>query len=141
MALIKCIECGETISSRAQHCPHCGCPVKITLQESKENMIKEKTHKFLCKKCGSTDGVSFERDDGVLFIVCNKCWEIDEQIQLSKEMQTEHQSENKISCPFCKSTDVQKIGAISRFISVSTLGLAGKKIGKQWYCNSCKGAF
>lgn len=26
MALIKCIECGSSISSFAEACPHCGCP-------------------------------------------------------------------------------------------------------------------
>ena len=30
MALIKCEECGESISSSAKVCPHCG--VKINLQ-------------------------------------------------------------------------------------------------------------
>lgn len=27
MALIKCIECGKSISDRAATCPNCGCPV------------------------------------------------------------------------------------------------------------------
>lgn len=27
MALIKCPECGETISDKATVCPHCGCPI------------------------------------------------------------------------------------------------------------------
>ena len=28
MALIKCKECGATISDKAEFCPHCGCPLK-----------------------------------------------------------------------------------------------------------------
>ena len=34
MALIKCEECGESISSSAKVCPHCG--VKINLQTCPE---------------------------------------------------------------------------------------------------------
>ena len=27
MALIKCIECGRTISDKAEYCIYCGCPI------------------------------------------------------------------------------------------------------------------
>ena len=29
MALIKCPECGNSISDRAEKCPHCGLPAKF----------------------------------------------------------------------------------------------------------------
>ncbi len=31
MALIQCIECGKEISSRAEHCPYCGIPLKVMI--------------------------------------------------------------------------------------------------------------
>lgn len=34
MALIKCTECGNMVSDKADRCPHCGCPVSIILGES-----------------------------------------------------------------------------------------------------------
>lgn len=34
MALIKCTECGNMVSDKADRCPHCGCPVSIILDES-----------------------------------------------------------------------------------------------------------
>ena len=34
MALIKCTECGNMISDKADRCPHCGCPVSVILSES-----------------------------------------------------------------------------------------------------------
>lgn len=35
MALIRCRECGKKISSKAQACPNCGCPVEtLTLQKN-----------------------------------------------------------------------------------------------------------
>ena len=30
MNLLTCIDCGGTVSVRAESCPHCGCPVEIT---------------------------------------------------------------------------------------------------------------
>lgn len=34
MALIKCTECGNMVSDKAEKCPHCGCPVSIILSET-----------------------------------------------------------------------------------------------------------
>lgn len=36
MALIKCTECGNMVSDKADKCPHCGCPVSIILCESEK---------------------------------------------------------------------------------------------------------
>lgn len=33
MALIKCTECGNMVSDKADRCPHCGCPISIILGE------------------------------------------------------------------------------------------------------------
>ena len=44
MALIKCEECGEEISDKAQECPGCGCPIN-----------SPKTEKSKCPSCGSLD--------------------------------------------------------------------------------------
>lgn len=32
MALIKCKECGETVSSKADTCPKCGAPFKLRVK-------------------------------------------------------------------------------------------------------------
>mgnify|MGYP006913565851 CR=1 FL=1 len=34
MALIKCTECGNMVSDKADRCPHCGCPVSVILSET-----------------------------------------------------------------------------------------------------------
>lgn len=46
-----------------------------------------------------------------------------------------------VTCPYCKSTNVAKISTVSRMASTSMVGLASKKIGKQWHCNNCKSDF
>lgn len=40
MALIKCTECGNMVSDKADRCPHCGCPVSIILDESADTPEK-----------------------------------------------------------------------------------------------------
>lgn len=44
---------------------------------------------------------------------------------------------NAPRCPTCGSTDLKKIDALDRAISVSFLGLASGKIGKSFKCNHC----
>ena len=57
------------------------------------------------------------------------------------EYQQKYLAEHNIHCPYCNSTNVTKIGTVNRMVSTSMLGLASKKIGKQWYCNSCNSDF
>lgn len=40
MALIKCTECGNMVSDKADRCPHCGCPVSIILGETEKAPAK-----------------------------------------------------------------------------------------------------
>ena len=47
MALIKCLDCGGKVSDRATLCPHCGCPVKDSLPQTKT-----------CPECGQEVDVS-----------------------------------------------------------------------------------
>lgn len=48
---------------------------------------------------------------------------------------------NRVSCPYCKSTNVSRISTAGRLISVGLFGLGSRKIGKQWHCNGCKSNF
>lgn len=49
MALIKCPECGKEISSKADKCPNCGCPVDDIIQK---NAIEDQPDTFNCSSCG-----------------------------------------------------------------------------------------
>ncbi|MBD5116504.1 MAG: hypothetical protein HDT48_03185 [Ruminococcaceae bacterium] len=46
-----------------------------------------------------------------------------------------------VACPYCKATNVRKIGIVSRSVSAGIFGLGSKKIGKQWHCNNCGSDF
>ena len=40
MAMIKCPECGNSVSDKAKNCPNCGCPIDT---------------KVYCPSCGSSN--------------------------------------------------------------------------------------
>lgn len=46
-----------------------------------------------------------------------------------------------VVCPYCKSTNTEKISTVSRAVSVSLVGAASGKIGKQWHCKNCGSNF
>ena len=46
-----------------------------------------------------------------------------------------------IECPMCHSKYVRSIGNLERSASVSMLGLASSKIGKQYECTNCHHKF
>lgn len=48
---------------------------------------------------------------------------------------------SSVECPYCHSLDTSKIGTVNRMVSTGMFGLASKKIGKQWHCNSCNSNF
>lgn len=51
------------------------------------------------------------------------------------------EASRKVTCSYCGSTNVRKIGLLNRAISTELWGLGSKKIGKQWHCNNCKSDF
>ena len=60
-----------------------------------------------------------------------------EQIQLQQDLA----SGKCVICPYCKSTNTEKISTVSRAVSVSLVGAASGKLGKQWHCKQCGSNF
>jgi predicted amidophosphoribosyltransferase len=52
MALHDCPECGKSISTHAEACPHCGYPVRRGVVE-KPRRIVEPTPRHSCSQCGA----------------------------------------------------------------------------------------
>ena len=46
-----------------------------------------------------------------------------------------------VECPYCHSTNTEKISVASRAVSISLVGAASGKIGKQWHCRQCGSDF
>lgn len=57
---------------------------------------------------------------------------------LSAEYEAKHPH---VVCPYCKSTNTEKISTVSRAVSVSLVGAASGKLGKQWHCKQCGSNF
>lgn len=64
MALIKCTECGNMVSDKADKCPNCGCPVLDILNETIRRMSeepapdpdpKDNIQQIACPYCGHTE--------------------------------------------------------------------------------------
>ena len=138
MALIKCPECNNEFSDRAEACPKCGLPMSELKKMIKKNMISEYTQGKQCKKCGGAI-VGIETNDGRLLFLCNDCWERYDDMPLDPALRAP--DPRLVECPYCHSTNTKKISTTSRAVSVFTLGLAGKKAGKQWHCRKCGSDF
>lgn len=65
---------------------------------------------------------------------------IEAQQAVRKEQQ-DLASGKRVVCPYCHSTNTEKISVASRAVSVSLAGAASGKIGKQWHCKNCNSNF
>lgn len=61
--------------------------------------------------------------------------------QAARKEQQDLASGKRVICPYCKSTNTEKISTVSRAVSVSLVGAASGKIGKQWHCKNCGSNF
>lgn len=61
--------------------------------------------------------------------------------QAARKEQQDLASGKRVICPYCKSTNTEKISTVSRSVSVSLVGAASGKLGKQWHCKNCGSNF
>ena len=61
--------------------------------------------------------------------------------QAARKEQQDLASGKRVVCPYCKSTNTEKISTVSRAVSISLVGAASGKIGKQWHCKQCGSNF
>lgn len=73
-----------------------------------------------------------------------KALETARQVEKWKAKQQEQQdlaSGKRVVCPYCKSTNTEKISTLNRAVSISIVGAASSKLGKQWHCKNCNSNF
>ena len=157
--LIKCPECGKDVSNMAAICMNRGFPIgKVDLRPNKNVCIIDgvawdlteivenfdnkdyRPAKFLAEKCG------LQLRDAVK--LGNNIWftrQVPKEHNSGDELQYEAEAgqlrggggSTGVCCPSCKSTDVKRIDAIDRTVSVGLLGLGSKKIAKSFECRHC----
>lgn len=155
MSLINCPECKREISDKAKCCPNCGYELR-----KKEDIYqgiycprclesRPKLHEYekcwLCKvkMIDSTQGTFLETFHyGDNHPELKNSPDFDEKAYQRRinwvpvEYGTAKLN-NAMKCPSCGSTNISKIGAINRMVSVGIFGLASGKIGKTYQCKKC----
>ena len=64
-----------------------------------------------------------------------------EERQAARKEQQDLASGKRVVCPYCKSTNTEKISMLNRAVSISIVGAASSKLGKQWHCKNCNSNF
>ena len=95
--------------------------------DGKQALIEE-----LVKTSLEFDQYLFDHKDEIL---AKQSSEFDKKIAHGKAV-LEEQS-RRVTCSYCGSSNVKKIGLLNRAVSTELWGLGSKKIGKQWHCNNC----
>lgn len=166
MALIICPECGKEISDKSTQCIHCGYPLNeinnninklfnLALTSVDKNkkvitikIIRETTGLGLAEAKNVVDDVPCIFLKGLLYEECKKiqgalntCGAtveiVDDNYNIS-DLKKDIRIQSQVHCPYCNSTNVNRISSTKKAMSIIGFGILSNKIGKQWHCNNCK---
>lgn len=97
-----------------------------------ENLLIEE----LVKTSPEFDQYLFDHREEILE---KKSAELRAKIAYGKAIAEEHN--RGVTCSYCGSKNVKRIGLLNRTVSTAFWGLSSKKIGKQWHCTHCNSDF
>lgn len=154
MALTKCPECGRDVSTAATACPHCGFP----MSQVQQNICKihgvpydltNVLNVFLSRDIPNDDKrltayrlfrAQRERTLGVAELSTEEYLEtssILKRIEKTGKVPPEYPFPDTPRCPTCGSTDIRKLSAGARGVSLGLFGLASKTARSQFVCDNC----
>ena len=146
-----CLNCGRQLFDRDQTCDKCVSTFflnenecnKIIKKFESSNSIKQRhlMKNDLYKRVYELI-INKEVDNYTTALKIDSNETDEEYLQRINE-HTINSSKNQIhiQCPYCHSSNITKIDTFDRVISTGLFGLASKKLGKQWHCNTCKSDF
>lgn len=143
MALITCPECGRQVSSRAAVCPHCGCPASdfptpITYTYNYNGNTQDVT--VLVKHLEEGDPGAAVLDVWDIFgghITVDQIPLILDEIKSKYNIVVPEPVKPVPKCPTCGSTNIHKLSAATRGVSLGLFGLASKTARSQFVCDNC----
>lgn len=158
MALTKCLECGGQVSTHADACPHCGCPVVINngtvciidgVEQDLAQIYKlsQKGH------VGQPRGEAWQILVGGKIMEDDDFWELwevicktgkvpnhfnhgDQSADILAKTPTYYQP-NIPKCPTCGSTRLTKQGIAGRAVSSFVFGGLSPEGRAQYVCQDC----
>ena len=146
-----CKSCGAISFNKEDICPVCNIPlitVPFFTGRKIDNLGGEDRDKYIEEITGQKlNPIMVQKRKDYLKKIYKEQKEIlQKRIRKSEESrineyQQKYLAEHNIHCPYCNSSNVTKIGTVNRAVSVGMLGLASKKLGKQWHCNDCGSDF
>lgn len=152
MALILCPECGKEISDKCETCIHCGFPLINTkcningiIYDFKEELpiaLLEKTDDYVPAIGRIRRKTSLSLVDG-----CNLVEIIKKEKSIPPSFTPKYPLENlkeleNAECPYCRSTDTEKITNTSKVIHTAIFGLFSvSRNSKNFHCNNCNSDF
>ena len=168
--LIKCPECGKEIADKSKCCIHCGFPLNEISNNKNKNglfnlvltsfgndkiktikIIRETTGFGLAEAKDVVDNVPCIFFKGIPYEKCNEIKSkfnnygaiieiVDDSYNIS-DLKKDIKIQSQIHCPYCNSTNVNKLSSTKKALSIIGFGILSNKIGKQWHCNNCKSDF
>lgn len=152
---LYCDKCGMTYGGATiKACEVCGNKLKIVpdkyfiTEEEKEfcelsEESEQKLRENLVFTSPNFDRYYYDHRDEIMSDIIKKAFEGAEDLARirAKNAGTDKGNPYGITCPYCKATNIRKIGIVSRSISAGIFGLGSKKIGKQWHCDHCGSDF
>ena len=67
--------------------------------------------------------------------------DFNECLERMRERNRRRVNSTAVHCPYCNSTNVNRISSTKKAMSIIGFGILSNKIGKQWHCNNCKSDF
>ncbi len=167
--LIRCPECGEKISDKCVYCVHCGYPYR-ELSEVKSQKVNiciidgiefdltkpyVMTMRFKKNQIGKVTDIIKEivaitsiRNASDLYTemfnsekVPRRWMDVAPQKESTPAVVVQQPQVGVVTCPYCHSTNVKRIGRFGKEASIYFKGIASAKMAKQWHCNNCNSNF
>ena len=154
MAVIKCPECGHNVSTMANACPNCGCPI---VKEQKNICVIHGVPYDLTDVLSAFQDLhaSAEHRRGQAYHILRdlrkaslgvsdlgpnefgETLDIIRRIEKTGKVPPEYPFPDTPRCPTCGSTDIRKLSAGERGVSLGLFGLASKTARSQFVCDHC----
>ena len=120
------------------------CKIDGTIYNFKEvqELLQQNKQWDAIEKISDIVGCNHGIAGNIFITIYNNNMDIPAFIDSSAQPQPkQNQPTNQVHCPYCNSTNVNKISGTKKAISIIGFGILSNKIGKQWHCNNCKSDF